>query len=155
MSVIDNVCCLTAAPNSLQQTDFAMTFTTDHNNQIILSIMWNPNFTSVHDVTYYRVVATGSSVARCPSLCLPSEPCQCTGPLAGENITISISAINCEDQEGSALMLFARPIVPSQPSMCSGLTVYDYTGDIIGIAFSWMRVDVSKSILCHNVTFDI
>ena len=52
---------------------------------------WSPTFTSVHVVTYYKVVSTGSWVAKCPSTYLPSEPCQCTGPVAWENVNINIS----------------------------------------------------------------
>ena len=146
------MCSLTVAPNSLQLTDLAIAIVMNHNNQTALSITWNPNFTSVHDVTNYRVVITGSSVARCPIMCLPGEPCQCTGPMAGENVNINVSAINCGNQEGPALMLLARPTLPTQPSMCSGLSVYDYIGDFIGIAFSWRRVDVSETIIncCYN-----
>ena len=147
---MNDVCFLIVAPDSLQLTDFAVTIIVmDRNNQITpsLIITWNSSFTSVHDVTNYRVVVTGSSAARCPSVCLPSEPCQCTGPMAGENVNINVSAINCGDQEGPALMLVARPTLPSQPSMCSSLAIYNYRGDFIGIAFSWRRVDVSEGIV--------
>ena len=123
-----------------------MTIAVDRNNQVALSIIWNKSFTSVNEVTNYRVIITGSSVASCPSVCLPREPCQCTGPVAGENVNINVSAINCGNQEGPALMLLARPTLPTQPSMCSGLAVYNYTGDFVGIAISWRRVDVSTII---------
>lgn len=86
---------------------------------------------------------TGSSLAQCPSTCLPSEPCQCTRPMANENVTISISADNCEDQEGPVTMFTARATVPSQPSNCSGLPVYNYIGDLTAIELYWTRVDVS------------
>ena len=134
-----------AAP-PLQSTDYIIAILKEPTASVRLSITWNPTFTSVHNVTYYRVVITGSSVASCPSRCLPSELCQCTGPVAGENVNINISATNCRDQEGPPLMLVAMPTVPSQPSFCSGVPVYNYTGELTGIDFYWMRVDVSQSL---------
>ena len=109
----------------------------------VLTITWNQAFTSVHDVTSYSVTITGSSVANCPPVCLPTEPCQCTTPAVGEPVSIRLSATNCGDQEGPAVVLQAEARVPSQPLRCLGVPVYNYTSDLIGIGYQWMRVDVS------------
>ena len=84
-------------------------------------------------------------MANCPSVCLLSKPCQCTNPVAGETVYINITAINCEDQQGSPFSFNATPILPSQPSRCSGLPIYNYKGDFIAIDLLWMRVEVSEN----------
>ena len=109
----------------------------------MLSVSFNPTFTTVHDVTSYKVRIADSSTAICPSVCLPNEICQCAQLSGDENVTISISAINCGDQEGPATILEAQARLPSPPSECLGLPVYNYTSDLTGIYFHWMRVDVS------------
>ena len=38
----------------------------------------------------------------CPSSCAPDVPCQCTGLAVGDRVTVNISAVNCETQEGTA-----------------------------------------------------
>ena len=131
-----------------------------------MSIMWSPVFNTAHGVTYYRVAASGGSIAVCPLACSPSEPCQCTGLLVGENISINISATNCEfGQEGSSTTILARPrgdyrltskeksnyytvTVPSQPLECFGLPVYNSSLNLIAIDFSWTRIDVSPLLGC-------
>ena len=72
--------------------------------------MWSPVFNTAHGVTSYGVAASGGSITVCPSSCSPSEPCQCTGLVVGEDISINISATNCEfSQEGSSTAILARP----------------------------------------------
>ena len=93
----------------------------------MFNITWNSVFTSVHDVTLYRAVITGSSTANCPLTCLPTEPCQCTAPAVGEPISITLSATNCGDQDGPATPLQAEARLPSQPLGCVGIPVYSYT----------------------------
>ena len=109
----------------------------------MFNITWNAMFASLHDVTSYRAVITGSSTANCPSACRPSEPCQCTPPVVGEQINVSISATNCGDQEGPTVVLRAEARLPSQPLGCLGVPVYNYASDLTGINWQWMRVDVS------------
>ena len=74
-----------------------------------ISITWDSAFNLVHNVTSYRVVASGGLAASCPSSCDPSSPCKCTELRIGENITIMISAINCGDQMGPPVTIIARP----------------------------------------------
>ena len=73
------------------------------------SIIWDSSFNLVHNVTSYRVVASGGSAASCPSSCAPSSPCKCTGLGIGEDITLMISAINCGNQMGPPVAIIARP----------------------------------------------
>ena len=77
-------------------------------------------------------------------MCVPFEPCQCAMPAVGEVASISISATNCGDQEGPAIVLEAQARLPSPPSECLGLPVYDYTFHLTGIYFQWTRVNVSN-----------
>ena len=111
----------------------------------MFNITWTSAFTSLHDVTFYRAVITGSSTANCPSTCRSREPCQCTPPAIGEPVSISLSATNCGDQEGPTSILQAEARVPSQPLGCLGVPVYSYTSNVIGIELQWMRVVVSCS----------
>ena len=74
-------------------------------------------------------------------------------PAVGEVASISISATNCGDQEGPAIVLGAQARLPSPPSECLGLPVYNYTSNLTGIYFHWMRVNVSKLsnlFIIHN-----
>ena len=102
-------------------------------------------------MTFYRVNITQSFIARYPAVCVPFEPCQCTMPAVGEVARISISVTNCGDQEGPTIALEAQARLPSPPSECWSLPVYNYTSDLTGICFQWMRANVSKLInLLHN-----
>ena len=133
-----------------------------------LSITWSPVFNTAYGVTSYRVAASVGSTAVCPSSCSPSEPCQCTGLVVGEDISINISATNCEfSEEGSSTTILARPrgdyrltskeksnyytvTVPSQPLECFGLPVYNSSLNLIAIDFSWTRIDVSLLFRCSK-----
>ena len=42
------------------------------------------------------------STVNCPSSCTPNVPCQCIGLAVGECVTVNISAVNCDTQEGAA-----------------------------------------------------
>ena len=42
----------------------------------------------------------------CPSSCIPDVPCQCTGLAIGDRVTVNISAVNCDTQEGAATEIF-------------------------------------------------
>ena len=73
-------------------------------------------------------------------------------PAVGEVASISISATNCGDQEGPAIVLEAQARLPSPPSECLSLPVYNYTSHLTGVYFHWMRVNVSKLInLLHII----
>ena len=85
---------------------------------------------------------TQTSMA-CSAVCVPFELCQCTMPAVEEVASISISATNRGDQEGPAIVLEAQPRLPSPPSQCLGLPVYNYASNLTGIYFHWMRVNVS------------
>ena len=74
-----------------------------------ISITWDSAFNLLHDVSSYRVVASGGSAASCPSSCDPSGPCMCTGLGIGEDTTITITAINCGDQMGTSVEVIASP----------------------------------------------
>ena len=74
-----------------------------------ISITWDSAFNSVHNVSSYRVVASGGSAASCPPSCDPSGPCKCTGLGIGETTTLNISATNCGNQMGPPVLITARP----------------------------------------------
>ena len=133
----------TAPPGELQPNDYVINII----SRLNFNISWNPLFTSQYNVTLYRANITQSSIARCPAVCMPFEPCQCTMPALGEVASIIMSATNCGDQEGPAIALEAQAHLPSPPSECLGLPVYNYTSaDLTGIYFQWMRVNVRKVI---------
>ena len=98
---------LTEAPPEVP-TNFSISIESD-SAAVNISITWDSAFNLVHNVTSYRVVASGGSAASCPSSCDPSSPCKCTGLEIGENITIMISAINCGDRMGPAVVIRAKP----------------------------------------------
>ena len=74
-----------------------------------ITIVWDSAFNLVHNVSSYRVVASGGSAASCPSSCDLSGPCKCTGLGIGEDTTITITAINCGNQMGPPVKITARP----------------------------------------------
>ena len=72
-------------------------------------ISWDPSFNTAYGVSFYRVTPVHVTIAdredltvKCPSSCVPEIPCQCTGPAVGERVTVNISAVNCDTQEGTA-----------------------------------------------------
>ena len=74
-----------------------------------ISITWDSAFNLFHNVSSYRLVASGGSAASCPSSCDPSGPCMCTGLGIGEDTNITITAINCGNQMGMPVEVAARP----------------------------------------------
>ena len=83
-------------------------FIESNDETVDISITWDSAFNLLHDVSSYRVVASGGSAASCPSFCDPSGPCMCTGLGIGEDTTILITAINCGDQLGMPVEVTAR-----------------------------------------------
>ena len=75
---------------------------------------------------YYYVSATSlsgdnRSNITCPSSCRPNELCVCTGALARSGVNVTISAVNCKDQESPPLIIKIK----SKPAlMMSVLLVY-------------------------------
>lgn len=65
---------------------------------------WDSSFNSAHAITSYSVApitaSRGSSVIECPPSCPPNLPCQCTGLAVGEQVDLTISAVNCDSQMG-------------------------------------------------------
>ena len=69
---------------------------------------WDSTFNSVHDITSYRVIpgiSEGHSAVKCPSSCSPNTPCRCIGLVVGDQVNVSISAINCGNQDGPIRMV--------------------------------------------------
>ena len=118
----------TAPPGELQPNDY------------VINIISRLNFNIRSNITQ-------SSIARCPAVCMPFEPCQCTMPAVGEVARISVSATNCGDQEGPAIVLEAQARLPSPPSECLGLPVYNYKSNLTEIYFQWTKVNVSELFL--------
>ena len=75
---------------------------------------------------YYYFSATSlsgdnRSNITCPSSCRPNELCVCTGALARSGVNVTISAVNCKDQESPPLVIKIK----SKPDlMISVLLVY-------------------------------
>ena len=89
-------------------TNYSVTLQTG-STTVDMSITWDSAFNTAHDVTSYRVVASGGSAASCPSSCNPSGLCRCTGLGIGENTTITVTAINCGNQMGPPAPILTRP----------------------------------------------
>ena len=78
---------------------------------IVVTFTWDMNFNSAYEIVAYKTVVTMLSRITCPTSCPPSEPCQCNhiGSLAKEGENITISAVNCDDQEGPNTTIILRP----------------------------------------------
>ena len=65
-------------------------------------LTWNSSFNSKYALTSYTLIAPieENPMLACPYSCNPHVPCQCSGLARGNGITIAISAVNCENQEG-------------------------------------------------------
>ena len=66
-------------------------------------------FNFAHGVIMYYISITSlpgddHSNITCPS-CHPNELCVCTGTLARSGVNVTISAVNCKDQEGLPLVI--------------------------------------------------
>ena len=84
-------------------SNFIISFEETNATTMSFNFTWDSTFNSVHAITSYRVipgVSEGSSVVECPSSCFPNTPCRCIGLVAQEQVNVSISAINCGNQDG-------------------------------------------------------
>ena len=73
-------------------------------------------FNFAHGVIMYYISATSLpgddySNITCPSSCHPNELCVCTGSLARSGVNMTISAVNCKDQEGPPLVIKIKSIL--------------------------------------------
>ena len=73
-----------------------------------ITIKLNTRFSFDNSVNLYYVSATSlsgddHSNITCPSSCCPNELCVCTESLARSGVNVTISAVNCKDQEGPPL----------------------------------------------------
>ena len=71
-------------------------------------ISWNPSIAAAYAITSYIVTPLTTTegedlTINCPSSCSPVIPCPCTGLAVGERVTVNISAVNCDTQEGAAV----------------------------------------------------
>ena len=84
-------------------SNFIISFEETNATTVSFNFTWDSTFNSVHAITSYRVipgVSEGRSIVECPSSCSPNTPCRCTGLVVGEQVNVSISAINCGNQHG-------------------------------------------------------
>ena len=89
-------------------SDYIISFEETSATTMSFNFTWDSTFNSVHAITFYRVVpiaSQGSSVVECPSSCSPDVPCQCIGLATGEQVNVSISAMNCGDQVGPVYLV--------------------------------------------------
>ena len=115
------------------------------------------SFNTAHGVTSYGVAASGGSITVCPSSCSPSEPCQCTGLVVGENISINISATNCEfSQEGSSTAILARPRGDHSLQVTIVKKVFDYFhSSITTFGMFWSAcIQLINESYCHRFFLD-
>ena len=88
--------------------DFSISLGEDNST---FDISWTPSFTGANAITSYIVTPPPARTSeggqdltvRCPLSCSPDVPCQCTGLAVGECVTVNISAVNCDSQEGEAM----------------------------------------------------
>ena len=74
------------------------------------TILWNFSFTTMYAITSYVIIPLITTekedlTFNCPSSCSPYVPCQCSGLAMGERVTVKISAVNCDIQEGEAVAI--------------------------------------------------
>ena len=72
---------------------------------------WNKAFSSRHNVDMYNLIVSGDTSINCPSTCSANEQCVCSMLTAGNDVTsnITVSAINCEVQEGPPIVITIKP----------------------------------------------
>ena len=106
---------------SLEETNEALIF---------LNLTWDSNFNSDYAITSYIIApettAMGNPVLTCPHSCYPDNPCQCNGIVREDHVNITISAVNCRNQEGTSITI----IVAS----CMKMHVWIHCAVILAIA---------------------
>ena len=97
-------------PAPIIDNDISISLGEDNATFYTFNISWNPSFTTANAITSYVISPLTSTTegqdidlaVSCPPSCspLPDVPCQCSGLAVGERVTVNISAINCDTQEG-------------------------------------------------------
>ena len=81
-----------------------------------ITIKLNTQFSFDNSVNLYYVLASSLSCddcsnITCPFSCRPNELCVCTGALTRSGVNVTISAVNCKDQEGPPLVIKIKSII--------------------------------------------
>ena len=95
-------------PAPIIDTDFSISLGEENSTFYTFTITWNSSFTTANAITSYVIFPPTSTTegqdltVSCPPSCspLPDVPCQCSGLSVGERVTVNISTINCDTQEG-------------------------------------------------------
>ena len=94
-------------PAPILDTDISISLGEDNSTFYTFNISWNLSFTTANAITSYVISPPTSTTegqdltVSCPPSCSPDVPCQCSGLAVGERVTMNISAINCDTQEGA------------------------------------------------------
>ena len=83
----------------------------DTPDNITIAFTWDMSFNSNHVVVEYRIIVTMLDIISCPISCSPNKLCQCNGTqqLAKDGVSITISAVNCNEQEGPNATVILKP----------------------------------------------
>ena len=92
-------------------TDFSISLGEENSTFYTFNISWNSSFTTASAITSYVISPPTSTTegqdidlaVSCPPSCSPDVPCQCSGLAVGGRVTVNISAINCDTQEGKPM----------------------------------------------------
>ena len=78
-------------------------------SNVNITLVWDTIFNSRFVIEFY--IATISDTASCPMSCPSDRPCVCvnTGQLPMEGVNITISAVNCNNLEGSNTTITVFP----------------------------------------------
>jgi hypothetical protein len=68
-----------------------------------ITIYWNSSFNSQYNVERYQVAVTPDPASRCTGSVSPNTSYTCSGLSLHTDYTITVSAINCGDQEGESV----------------------------------------------------
>ena len=77
-------------------------------NNINVSLNWVPSFNTQHRVDRYAVTVTPDPSSCSSDQVSPSEDYSCSGLDLQTNYTITVSAINCGDQEGGNVFFYVN-----------------------------------------------
>ena len=81
-------------------TDTACSLIPSSGGGLDVSLQWSSYFNSLHAVERYNVAVTPDPSSCSSDQVPPSEDYSCSGLDLGTNYSITVSAINCGDQEG-------------------------------------------------------